>query len=178
MKANRLIRRTRQVLTVIPMTLALLTGATLLMATSTSAIAQTALQPQPTTSTVQIVIAGTVPGPPEDVVFNKAQVQVGSTLIPADPTDPTSVKKLKLDFTFIKAAGVGKTTKAKYIASDKVTVTRDFSGTMVVKITFSFVQDKHPLTEARYGLATFNLTFDTNGVITGASGAISGVPAI
>lgn len=175
MKTNRFIRRTRQVLTVIPMTLALLTGATLLMTTSTSVIAQTA--PLPTKSIVQIVISGTVPGPPEDVVFSKAQVVVGSTLIPADPTVLNSVKRLMIDFTFLKAAGFGTTTKAKYIASDQVTLIRNFSGTLVLGITFPFVEDKQPLTSARSGLATFNLTIDTNGVITGASGAISGIPA-
>jgi hypothetical protein len=165
---------TRRVLSAIPMVFALLTGATFLMAApcAIAAVATTS----PPKSIVDILVTGTVPGPPEAVNFTKVTAEIGSTLLPGDPataTSPATAPRLMIDITFIKAPGVGATTKLKYTAEAGVTKIRDFAGNMVLEITFPFNLDKRPLNEALSGLATFNLTFDTNGVITGASGTIS-----
>lgn len=183
---------TRRVLAVIPMMVVLLTGTT----SSMAQLAQGALLVAPvipTKSVSTIVVTGTVPGPPEAVDFNKVQVQIGSTLA-RDP-DPTLPPVLIVDITFLKAAGVGATTKTKYVADAQVTKIRPLAANDVIAITFPFVATKDKaatattpavisptppttaqntqfLAEAPSGLATFNLTFDTNGVITGATGTI------
>jgi hypothetical protein len=185
---------TRRVLAVIPMMVVLLTGTTSAMAQVVAAV--------PTKSTVIVVLTGTVPGLPEDVSFAKAQVQIGSTLA-RDP-DPSLPPVLIVDITFLKAAGVGVTTKSKFIAEAQVTKVRPLAATDVIEITFPFsvapvtktlltaaaITDATTATtatatkdaavaastksvaEARAGLATFNLTFDANGVITGATGTL------
>jgi hypothetical protein len=180
---------TRRVLAAIPMMVVLLTGTTSAMAQVVAAV--------PTKSTVTVVLTGTVPGPPEDISFTKAQVQIGSTLA-RDP-DPTLPPVLIVDITFLKAAGVGVTTKSKYVAEGQVIKVRPLAATDAIQITFPFALDKaltaaqttslssttstatktatiadstKTVAEARAGLATFNLTFDTNGVITGATGTI------
>jgi hypothetical protein len=177
MNIHQFLSGTRKVLAAVPMLVVLLSG-------TTSAMAQVALlaPATPTKSTNTIVVTGTVPGPPEDVAFNKVQVQIGSTLA-RDP-DPTLPPVLIIDITFLKAAGVGVTTKTKYMAEAQVTKVRPQVANDVIEITFPYTQQKATaaaltaaestqfLSASPAGLATFNLTFDTNGVITGATGAI------
>lgn len=172
MKLHQFLSSTRRVLAVIPVMVVLLAGAS-------SAMAQVA-PTFPTKSVVTIVVTGTVPGPPEDVAFNKVGIEIGSTL--SRDADPAVPPQLIIDMNFLKAAGVGLTTKKKYIADAQVTMVRPLTSTAVLEITFPFVENKTTaltsaestkfLSEAPAGLATFNLTFDTNGVITGASGTI------
>jgi hypothetical protein len=175
MNIHQFLSGTRKVLAAVPMLVVLLSGAT-------SAMAQVALlaPATPTKSTNTVVITGTVPGPPEDVVFDKVKVEIGSTLA-RDP-DPTLPPVLIVDITFLKAAGVGATTKTKYVAEAQVTKVRPQVANDVIEITFPYTQTKAGaltaaestqfLSASPAGLATFNLTFDTNGVITGATGAI------
>ena len=172
MKLHHFLNSTRRVLAVIPVMVVLLAG-------TSSAMAQVA-PTFPTKSVVNIVVTGTVPGPPEDVAFNKVGVEIGSTL--SRDADPTVPPQLIIDMNFLKAAGVGLSTKTKFIADAQVTMVRPQTSTAVLEITFPFRQDKTTaltaaestqfLSEARTGLVTFNLTFDANGVITGASGTI------
>lgn len=173
MYTHQFLSRARRVLALIPVVVVLLTG-------TTSALAQVVAPAKiPPMSTVTIVVTGTVPGPPESVAFNKVGVEISSTLS-RDP-DPTLPPQLIVDITFLKAAGVGLSTKTKFIADYKVTHVRPVRANDVIDITFPFQADKiitssamntQLFTEARAGAATFNLTFDTNGVITGATGSI------
>jgi hypothetical protein len=187
---------TRRVLAVIPMMVVLLTGTTSTMAQVVAAV--------PTKSIVKILVTGTVPGTPEAVTFTNAAVQIGSTLA-RDP-DPTLPPVLIVDITFLKASGVGATTKSTYVAEAQVTKVRPLAARDVIEITFPFAVSTattlaavsttsslataptvaaptatrdaaialstKTAAEARAGLATLTLTFDTNGVITGATGAI------
>lgn len=170
------LRGTRRVLAVIPMVVVLLTGTSSALAQ----VASTAPAP-PARSVTTIVITGTVPGPPEDVSFSKAAVEIGSTLTRA--SDPALPPVLIIDITFLKAAGVGATTKTKFTAQAEVIKTRTFATTQVLAITFPFNEDKGVvavtpdvnsavLSAARSGLATFTITVDANGTITGAFGSI------
>ena len=174
------LRGTRRVLTVIPMVVVLLTGTSSAMAQVTSTAPVVAPAP-PARSVTTIVITGTVPGPPEDVSFSKAAVEIGSTLTRA--SDPALPPVLIIDITFLKAAGVGATTKTKFTAQAEVIKTRTFATTQVLAITFPFNEDKGVvavtpdvnsavLSAARSGLATFTITVDAKGTITGAFGSI------
>ena len=172
MNMHQFFTGTRRVLAVMPMLWVLLTG-------TTSAVAQVALA-TPTKSVVTVAVSGTVDGSiavsgagmaaQESVAFNKVGVEIGSTL--SRNSDPALPPVLIVDITFLKAAGFGAVTKGKYVAEARVTKLRPFVANEVIAITFPFALDKAPLNEARAGLATFTLTFDTNGVITGASGTI------
>jgi hypothetical protein len=172
---------TRRVLSILPLTGVLLVG-------STSALAQVVATLPPPQSVVTIPIAGTVnsstatnvatrapaalaTGTAESVSFANANIQIDST-IARDP-NPAIPPQVIVNITFLKAAGVGVTSATKYTADYRVTKIRPLVGTDVIAVTFPFSQDKpQGYLEARAGLATFTLTFDANGVITGASGAI------
>ena len=179
---------TRKVLTAIPMIVVLLTGTTSAMAQVAAPAVVVAPAPAPATPTrsfVNILVTGTVPGPPEDVSFSKVTAEIGSTL--SRNADPALPPVLIIDITFIKAPGVGVTTKTKFVAAAEVIKTRPFAANQVLEITFPFDEDKgvvaqtsatstSVLSAARSGLATFNVTVDANGVITGATGTISANP--
>jgi hypothetical protein len=171
----------RRALAAIPMIVLLLTGPTSAMAqTATAAAVAPAPAPAtPTRSFVDILVTGTVPGPPEDVNFTKVTAEIGSTL--SRNSDPALPPVLIIDITFIKAPGVGATTKKKYVAEAEVIKTRPFATTQVLEITFPFTESKAApttadttlaLAQSLSGLATFTITVDANGVITGASGTI------
>jgi len=176
MNIHELRAGTRAMLAAVPILLAVLTA-------TTSAVAQVA-PPNPTRSAVTVTISGTVEGTTatsgsqtaaqEPVAFDKVPVEIGSTL--SRNSDPALPPVLIIDITFLKAQGVGLVTKSKFIAQAGVTKLKPFANNLVVPITFPFNLDKTPFSDARAGLATFNLTFDTNGVITGASGAIANNP--
>ena len=163
---------TRAMLAALPLVLAVLT-------VTTSAVAQVA-PADPTRSAVIVTISGTVNGTTaasatttaaqEQVVFNNVPVEIGSTL--SRDSDPTLPPVLIVDITFLQDQGIGAASKAKYIAPARVTKLRPLTPNAVIAITFPFTRDQSPSSEARTGLATFNLTFDANGVITGASGSI------
>jgi hypothetical protein len=185
---------TRRVLAVIPMMVVLLTGTTAAMAQVVAAV--------PTKSIVKILVSGTVPGTPEAVTFTNAAVQIGSTLArDPDPTLPpvliVDITFLKASgvgaltkTTYVAEAQV---TKVRPLAAkDVIEITFPFSvppTTTTLKTaaaitdatavpTASVTKDAavaastKSAAEARAGLATFTLTFDTNGVITGATGTV------
>lgn len=185
---------TRRVLAVIPMTIVLLTGTTAATAQVVAAV--------PTKSVVTVVITGTVPGTPEAVAFTNAAVQIGSTLArDPDPTLPP-VLIVDITFLKASGVGVltkttyvaeAQVTKVRPLAAkDVIGITFPFSvppTTTTLKTTAAITDATTAPTatatkdaavaastksaaEARAGLATFTLTFDTNGVITGASGTI------
>jgi hypothetical protein len=163
---------TRAMLAALPLLLAALTA-------TTPAVAQVA-PANPTRSAVTLVISGTVGGTAaisgsqtaaqEAVAFDKAGVEIGSTL--SRNSDPALPPVLIVDITFLKAAGVGLVTKSKFTAQAGNSKLLPFASSYAIPITFPFNLDKAPFTDARSGLATFHLTFDTNGVITGATGSI------
>jgi hypothetical protein len=134
----------------------------------------------PVKSTVNILVSGLVPGAPETVGFTNAAVQIGSTL--SRNSNPALPPVLIVDITFLKATGIGATTKTQYVAEAQVTKMRPFKANDVIEVTFPFsatmtagmpmaMSTKH-VSEARSGRAVFSLTFDTNGGVTGASGTI------
>ena len=176
MNMHELRAGTRAMLAALPMLLAVLTA-------TPSAVAQVA-PANPTRNAVTVPVSGTVESTAatsgsqtaaqEPVAFNKVPVEIGSTL--SRNSDPALPPVLIIDITFLKAEGVGLVTKSKFIAEAGVTKLKPFAANLVIPITFPFNLDKRPLSEARSGLATFNLTFDTNGVITGASGTIANNP--
>ena len=173
MQVHQFLSKAHKVLAAIPVMVVLLAG-------MPSAMAQLApTQIATPTSVVNVVITGTVPGPPEDVAFNRVQVQLTSAL--AKDPDPALPPKLIVGMNFIKVAGVGVSTKIKFIADAKVTKVRPVSNKVVLQITFPFEEDNllttsavatRVVSAARAGLATFNITVDNNGVITGATGTI------
>jgi hypothetical protein len=180
MKLHRLLNGARSVLSVIPMIGVLLLG-------NASALAQTA-STHPTQSTMAFRISGTVAGSStlsdsttaastlESVSFTNANIQIDSTLA-RDP-DFGNRPVVIVNITFLKASGLGETSKTKYIAEAQVTKVMALQRSDVIEITFPFAPDTpQGFLEARAGLATFTLTFDTNGVITGASGTID-TPAL
>jgi hypothetical protein len=188
MNMHQFLIGTRRRLAVLPMALLMLTGAT-------SALAQVA-PANPTKSTVNILVSGTVGGHPEAVTFTNAAVQIGSTL--SRNSDPALPPVLIVDITFLKATGTGVLTRAQYVAEAQVTKMRPFKANEVIEVTFPFSASAtagasltaaassaplairtaahafatKALSEARAGHAVFTLTFDTNGGVTGASGTI------
>lgn len=173
MRMQQFLSSARRALTVLPMMFALLTGATLLV-TTTSATAQVA-KSTPTKSIVDFFISGTVAGAPEDVVFRSVKVEIGSTLIPSGY--PGVAPRLIVDIKFLdRPVGTGVTTHGVYFAMFQTSILREFAPNMTLAIPFPFLLNKAPFYEALSGLATYHLTFDRNGVITGAFGAISAIP--
>jgi hypothetical protein len=188
MNMHSFLSGTRRQLAVLPVALLMLTGAT-------SAMAQVA-PANPTKSTVNILVSGTVSGAPEAVTFSNAAVQIGSTL--SRNSDPALPPVLIVDITFLKATGTGAFTKAQYVAEAQVTKIRPFKANEVIEVTFPFSASTAAgatlttavagaplairtaamaaatkvLSEARSGRAVFSLTFDTNGAVTGATGTI------
>jgi hypothetical protein len=172
MKLHQLFAGTRRVLAGVPVALALLTAA----APAPAQVAPANL----TRSAVTVAVSGTVEGATavsgssmaaqEAVAFNKVSVEIGSML--SKNSDPALPPVLIVDITFLKAQGIGLATKGKFIADAHVTKQRPFAPNDVIAITFPFNLEKAPAHESRSGHATFHLTFDSNGVITGASGSI------
>ena len=178
MNPTRILRSTRRALTAVPMALALLAG-TALLTTGTPATAAEKIDPNkpsvpPATSIVNIYVAGTVVGEPEDVVFPKVQVAIGSTLIPVQA--PGEIKRLALDVTVIKAAGAGLESKKKYVATFYDHLLEVYEPALVVDRTFAFGLDEKGLYPDLAGRLLLNLTFDDDGVITGATGTIDAIP--
>jgi hypothetical protein len=179
MNMHQFLSRTRKVLVVIPVMAVLLTGTTAAMAQIRLA-AVTAPAAKAVKSIKSIAIGGTVPFGADSVVFTNQSVEIGSTLSPN--SDPALPAVLIIDLNFIKVGGIAAASNVKYTSEFQVTKVRPFSSNVVLEITFPFVQTKATaltsaestqfLSEAPTGLATFNLTFDTNGVVTGASGKI------
>jgi hypothetical protein len=172
MNMHSFLSGTRRRLAVLPMALILLTGVT-------SAMAQVA-PATPIKSTVNILVSGLVPGTPETVGFTNAAVQIGSTL--SRNSNPALPPVLIVDITFLKATGIGASTKAQYVAEAQVTKMRPFKANDVIEVTFPFSATMtagmpmnmatKAVSEARAGKAVFSLTFDTNGGVTGATGVI------
>ena len=175
----------RKVLTGISVILMLLTGAN-------SAIAQVASSAAPIDkikSTMVIFVDGTVPLGTDSVVFNQARVEVGSTL--SRDADPTVAPQLIIDIRFLRAAGAAVTSKVRYESIAEFQIVKQFTPTRVLELSFPLTEIKvdkagvpraasslnaaestQTLVDSPAGLVTFNLTFDTNGVVTGASGTI------
>ena len=175
MKVHQFLSKAHKVLAAIPVMVVLLAG----MPSAMAQLAPGATQIATPTSVFNLVITGTVPGPPEDVAFNKVSVQLTASL--AKDPNPALPPQLIMGMNFVKAAGVGMTSKIKYIADAQVTKIRPVSNNVALQITFPFEEDKllttadtatQVFSAARAGLATFNITVDNNGVITGATGSI------
>jgi hypothetical protein len=187
MYMHQFLSSTRTVLAVIPMLVILLTGSNLASAQVAQAPAPAPAAAAPidkTKSTMVIAIDGTVPVGTDNVVFNKVSVEIGSTL--SRDADPAVAPQLIIDIRFLKAAGTAVNSKAKYESIAEFQIVKLFTPTKVLELTFPFTEVKagkafsaltpaestQVLVDSPAGLATFNLTFDANGVITGATGSI------
>lgn len=175
----------RKVLTALPLVLMLMTGANPAMAQAASGAAAI----DKVKSTMVIVINGTVPLGTDSVVFSNARVKVGSTL--SRDADPAVAPQLIIDIRFLRAVGTAVASKVRYESIAEFQVVKQFTPTRVLELTFPFTETKvdkaglprapnslspaestQTLVESPAGLVTFNLTFDTNGIVTGASGTI------
>jgi hypothetical protein len=188
MYVHQVLSGTRTVLAVIPMLVVLLTGSNL-------ASAQVVPAPVPAAapakapidkvkSTMVIAVDGTVPVGNDNVDFKKVSVEIGSTL--SQDADPAVAPQLIIDIRFLKAAGTAVISKAKYESIAEFQIVKLFTPTKVLELTFPFTEVKagkafsaltpaestQVLVDSPAGLATFNLTFDANGVVTGATGSI------
>jgi hypothetical protein len=161
MNMHRFLTGTRGMLSIIPILGILLLG-------NTSALAQVGV-----TSSVVIPLTGTVGGGAgqENVNFANTNVQIESTLS-RDP-DFNAPPVVILNIKFVKNVGTGATTNVNYTGDTWITKIRTLKGTDTIQVTFPFSQGNAvSAANARSGLATLTLTFDTNGVITGGSGTI------
>jgi hypothetical protein len=181
MKMHRFLTGTQRALSAIPVMGVLLLGSTeaqaqiaavnppqsVVVALASGAVGRSTL----TTAVTSLAVAAPSAGTAETVSFSNANIRIDSTLA-RDPTLLTPPQVI-LNFTFLKALGVGLTSKASYIADYRVTKLRPLVGTDVIEIIFPFYPNTATGSrEARSGRASFTLTFDTNGVITGATGTI------
>ena len=198
MKLHQFLSGTRAVLAAVPMAVVLLTGTTSAMAQTAAAVTPAT----PTKSRVNVVITGTVPGTPEAISFTNASVQIGSTLAQdPDPALPP-VLIVDMTFLNADGVGQttqnhylanAQVTKIRpKAARDVIAITFPIvlnTATVVAAKTTTATASTQPasptattdaarvtatnaVASAPSGLATFNLTFDTNGVITGATGSI------
>jgi hypothetical protein len=120
--------------------------------------------------TTLVDINGTVSGVPESVVFS-GTASINSRLAP----DPDFGKhKVVLIVDLRNVSGVGATTLTKYVISGPDIMHRRLGATDLVNITFPFAPEGTTGTEdARPGLASFALSFDTNtGAVTAATAGL------
>lgn len=188
---KQLLSRARKALIAIPVTLILLMVTTLTSAQVSApiAVAPTVGPIDKAKSVMVIAIDGAVPLGTDSVVFNRVPVEVGSTL--SRDADPTVPPQLIIDIRFLKAAGTAVTSKVKYESIAEFQIVKQFTPTRVLELPFPFTEIKvdktglpmaastlsaaestQTLVQSPAGLVTFNLTFDTNGIVTGASGMI------
>ena len=124
-----------------------------------------------TWSSTLVPIAGTVSGQPESVVF-LGLAKVNSKLAP-DPDFNRPSLVLTIDLTGL--AGVGLSSRAKYVIAGPENIQRTVAATHVVEFTFPFAKSgAMNLSSAQSGVASFALGFDPNtGVVTSASGNVT-----
>lgn len=181
MNMHRFSSGTRRVLVAIPTIGVLLWGSTstqaqiaaanppqsVVVALASGTVGRSTLTAAAASSAVTAPPAGTA----ETVSFSNANILIESTL--AKDPNLTARPQVILNFTFLDAVGVGLTSRAAYVADYRVTKIRPLVGTDVIEVMFPFSQNTATgRLESRSGRAVFTLTFDTNGVITGASGTI------
>ena len=187
MKLINLIGGTRSALAAIPMALALLAGTTAAMA-QVATTAPPAVFPKQTMAPVSV--SGTVPFGTDSIVFSNQAVEIYSTLS-RDP-DPTVPPQLIVEIAFLKVTGQAVNSKLKYVTDTVITKVRPVVGTQTIELTVPFTEMKFdkfgkaiaPATltapeETRLltsgtavGSATFVLSVDANGMLTGATGSI------
>lgn len=192
MKLNSLIGGTRSALAAIPMALALLAGTTAAMAQVATTATPTAVFPKQTMAPVSV--SGTVPFGTGSIVFSNQAVQIYSTLS-RDP-DPTVPPQLIVEIAFLNVTGQASNSKLKYVTNAVITKVRPMVGTQTIELTVPFTEAKldkagaisapTTLTAAEttrtmttgtaVGSATFILSVDTNGMLTGATGSIGASP--
>jgi len=123
------------------------------------------------TTTTIVPVSGMVNGSPEGVSFS-GNVQIKSTLV-LDPDFGTPPRVI-LDFVFLSVSGTGVSTGTKYTSSVEDNKIRALAGSDMVQITFPFQSAGMGMTEARWGLASFTLSFDTTtGAVTQGTGTIA-----
>ena len=187
MKLINLIGGTRSALAAIPMALALLAGTTAAMA-QVATTAPPAVFPKQTM--VPVSVSGTVPFGTDSIVFSKQAVEINSTL--SRDADPTVPPQLIVEIAFLKVTGQAVNSKLKYVTDAVITKVRPMVGTQTIELTVPFTEakldkfgkaiDPATLTAAEetrlltsgtaVGSATFILSVDTNGTLTGATGSI------
>ena len=188
MKLNNLIGGTRSALAAIPMALALLAGTTAAMAQVATTATPTAVFPKKTM--VPVSVSGTVPFGTDSIVFSKQAVEINSTL--SQDADLTVPPQLIVEIAFLKVTGQAVNSKLKYVTDTVITKVRPVVGTQTIELTVPFTEMKFDkfgkaiapatLTAAEetrlltsgtaVGSATFILSVDTNGTLTGATGSI------
>ena len=188
MKLNSLIGGTRSALAAIPMALALIAGTTAAMAQVATTATPTAVVPKKTM--VPVSVSGTVPFGTDSIVFSKQAVEINSTL--SQDADLTVPPQLIVEIAFLKVTGQAVNSKLKYVTDTVITKVRPVVGTQTIELTVPFTEMKFDkfgkaiapatLTAAEetrlltsgtaVGSATFILSVDTNGTLTGATGSI------
>ena len=178
------LNRTRTALAAIPVLVALLAGASAIAQTTST----TLLDPPKTVK--EIRISGTPPMGDDSVFFDKQAVLVESTL--SKDADPAVPPQLILDFKFLKFTGQAVKSKLKYISDNEIHLLKLLAPRHQLEVTFSAPEAKvekngtlkdptaltaaestQVLTQAPSFKVVFDLTFDPNGVLTGAAGMVA-----
>lgn len=187
MKLNQFLRRTARVLAAIPLAMALIGASSYAVAQTT--VPATTTTADPTRTALTIRISGTLPLGTDSVVFDKQAVEVASFL--SRDADPTVPPQLIIDISFLKFTGQALISKLKYISDNQIQLLKPLAATQSLEVMFSAPEAKldkagkvraastltaaestQVLSEAPAFKAIFNLTFDANGALTGATGTI------
>lgn len=122
-------------------------------------------------SSLVISIGGTVDGSPESVNFS-GLAHVRSTVV-RDP-DFGSPPAVILAIDFLNVSGVGLSTGRRYVSGADDYMIRVLRPSDAIDVTFAFFpRGAGGFLSARSALASFTLTFDNAGKLTGGTGTIS-----
>ena len=124
-----------------------------------------------TVSSTAVPLIGVVGGGTESVSFSgEAQIKANVVTDPEFGSTPSVVLTIDMG----NVIGLGALTGAKYLNSDRGIFTRRLASADTVQYTFPFyLSGTSPVSSARIGRASFNLSFDvTTMQLVGASGRI------
>jgi hypothetical protein len=121
-----------------------------------------------TATTVAVPLAGTVFGLPESVYFSgTAQISVR----PAEDTAPGAKPRLIVSIDLGDVSGRGLSTGATYTVNGQASLTRRFTPSDTVQLTFPFfVRGAVATAQARTAVASFTFSYDpATGALTAAN---------
>jgi hypothetical protein len=123
-----------------------------------------------------VPVAGIVSGQPESVSFSgQANLQIR---LSRDEVNLSRIPSLLLYIDLSSVAGVGSSTKKKYVITGPEIVQRPLAASDTIEFAFPFVPSgpvaTSGATSARNGVASFTLSFDlTTGAVTSGTGSIA-----